>query len=623
MTVIIGSVILHFMTNITELHDIPTVLRAIRSHLDLTQEQLAERLGVSFASINRWEGGTIKPQKAAQEAIAALAIEAGVDAAEPTEAAVGVTQRRKGRGRAVVPSTKPMEQMLWDAACSIRGEKDAAKFKDYLLPLLFLKRLSDVFDDEIERLVEEYGNRDIALEIAESDHALLRFYLPSEARWGIISGREDYEWPRDDQGQGRSTQPRDIGEHLTKAVRAVARQNPSLSGVIDFVDFASERNGERDINPSKLAAVIEIFSDPRYRLGLADVQPDFLGRAYEYLLRKFAEGSGQSAGEFFTPTEVGFLMAHIMRPRPGEDCHDYACGSAGLLVKLQLVARELDPTSRVPLKLYGQELQAESYAVARMNGIIHDMEMEIERGDTMINPKFKTATGQIATHDIVVANPMWNQPFSPELFANDPFDRFRTQGGATTGKGDWAWLQHTLACLNERGRAAVVLDTGAVTRGSGAKHEDRERNIRKWFVERDLIDGVILLPDNLFYNTSAAGVIVVLSNRKPEARQDKIVLLNASRRVGKGRPKNFIPEEDIRLIAAAFGKGEPVEGEVAVITREQVEKTDYNLSPSRWVGQTDAVSQRPIKEIIAEMQRLDEEAREIEASMVQMLARLQ
>ena len=604
------------MTNITELHDIPAVLRAIRARLDLSQEQLAERLGVSFASINRWEGGAIKPQKAAQEAIAALATEAGVDAAEPTEAAVRVTQRRKGKGRAAVPSTKPMEQMLWDAACSIRGEKDAAKFKDYLLPLLFLKRLSDVFDDEIERLVEEYGDRDIALEIAESDHALLRFYLPPEARWGVISGRARYEWPR-------NTRPRDIGEHLTKAVRSVARQNPSLAGVIDFVDFASERNGERDINPAKLAAVIETFSDPRYRLGIADVQPDFLGRAYEYLLRKFAEGSGQSAGEFFTPTEVGFLMAHLMRPRPGESCHDYACGSAGLLVKLQLVARELDPISQVPLKLCGQELQAESYAVAQMNGIIHDMKVEIERGDTMLNPKFKTATGRIATHDIVVANPMWNQPFGAELFANDPFDRFRTQGGATTGKGDWAWLQHTLTCLNERGRAAVVLDTGAVTRGSGAKHEDRERNIRKWFVDRDLIDGVILLPDNLFYNTSAAGVIVVLSKRKPETRQGKIVLLNASKRVGKGRPKNFVPEEDIRLIAAAFGKGEPVEGEVAVITREQAEAADYNLSPSRWVGQTDAVSQRPIKEIIAEMQRLDEEAREIEASMAQMLARLQ
>ena len=609
----------------TESHTISTTLRTIRANLDLTQEQLAGRLGVSFATVNRWEGGSVKPQKAAREAIAALAAEAGVDAeesvAEPTEAAARVTRRRSRRRRTATPSTKPMEQMLWDAACSIRGEKDAAKFKDYLLPLLFLKRLSDVFDDEIDRLAEEYGDRKVAQEIAENDHDLLRFYLPPEARWGVISGRETHQWPLDD--RGRSTRPHDIGEHLTRAVRAVVRQNPSLSGVIDLVDFASERNGERDLNPARLADVVETFSDPRYRLGLADVQPDFLGRAYEYLLRKFAEGSGQSAGEFFTPTEVGFLMAHLMRPRPGEDCHDYACGSAGLLVKLQLAARELDPTSRVPLKLDGQELQADSYAVAHMNAIIHDMDVRIERGDTMINPKFKTASGRIATHDIVVANPMWNQPFSPDLFANDPFDRFRTRGGITTGKGDWAWLQHTLACLNQRGRAAVVLDTGAMTRGSGSKHEDRERNIRKWFVERDLIDGVILLPDNLFYNTSAAGIIVVLSKRKPVARKGKIVLLNASRRVRKGRPKNYIPEEDIRPLAVAFMKGEPVEGEVAVITQEQAQKADYNLSPSRWVGQVDAVAQRPIREIIAEMQRLDDEAREVDARLAEMLLVLQ
>lgn len=610
---------------------IPATLRAIRANLDLTQEQLAERLGVSFASINRWEGGTIIPQKAAREAIDSLALEAGIDVTEavvePAEAAALVTRRRSGDKRnkasgqgGSAPSTKPMEQMLWDAACSIRGEKDAPKFKDYLLPLLFLKRLSDVFDDEIERLAEEFGDSTTALEIAETDHHLLRFYLPIDARWAVISGREQYEWLQD--GQGGNTRPGDIGEHLTKAVRSVVRHNPSLSGVLDLVDFAAERNGERDINPAKLAGVVEIFSDSRYRLGLADVQPDFLGRAYEYLLRKFAEGSGQSAGEFFTPTEVGFLMAHIMRPRPGEDCHDFACGSAGLLVKLQLVARELDPTSRVPLKLSGQELQAESYAVARMNAIIHDMEVEIARGDTMINPKFKNAAGQVDTHDIVVANPMWNQPFSPDVFANDPFDRFRSRGGVTTGKGDWAWLQHTVACLNERGRAAVVLDTGAVTRGSGARHEDRERNIRRWFVERDLIDGVILLPDNLFYNTSAAGVIVVLSKRKPAARKDKIVLLNAGKRVGKGRPKNFIPEEDIKLLAAAFLKGEPVEGEVAVITREQAEKADYNLSPSRWVGSDQEISIRSISSLIEELHRLNNQDVEVTNDVLRMLAPL-
>lgn len=607
----------------TQSYAIAATLRAIRAELDLTQEQLAERLGVSFATVNRWEGGANLPQKAARATIAALAEEAGVDMAEAGSddiaAAEKVTRRRAGT-RSTTPSTKSMEQMLWDAACSIRGEKDAAKFKDYLLPLLFLKRLSDVFDDEIARLAEEYGDRETALEIAEDDHELLRFYLPPEARWAVISGRQPYEWPNDD--QGRPTRPKDIGEHLTKAVRAVVRQNPSLSGVIDVVDFAAERNGERDINPAKLREVVETFSDSRYRLGLADVQPDFLGRAYEYLLRKFAEGSGQSAGEFFTPTEVGFLIAHIMRPRPGEECHDYACGSAGLLVKLQLVARELDPTSKVPLKLYGQELTAESYAVAQMNAIIHDMSVEMARGDTMINPKFKTPDSKIRTYDIVVANPMWNQPFNPDIFADDPFDRFRTQGGATTGKGDWAWLQHTMACLGDRGRAAVVLDTGAVTRGSGSKNEDKERNIRKWFVDRDLIDGVILLPDNLFYNTSAAGVIVVLSNRKPAARKDKIVLLNASRRVQKGRPKNFISEDDIRPLATAYLKGEPVEGEIAVITREQAAEADYNLSPSRWVGNANERIQRPIAEIIADLFKLDDAAREIDTKLAKMLAPL-
>ena len=613
------------MTDITDQQTISPTLQAIRARLDLTQEQLAERLGVSFATVNRWEGGVTTPQRAARTAIAALAGEAGVDVGETgvdeAESAASVTRRRSRRGQASVPDTKPMEQMLWDAACSIRGEKDAAKFKDYLLPLLFLKRLSDVFDDEIDRLTQEFGDREIAQEIAETDHGLLRFYLPPEARWGIVSGREVHDWPLD--ARGRSTRPRDIGEHLTSAVRAVVRHNPTLSGVIDLVDFASERNGERDLNPTRLAAVVETFSDSRYRLGLADVQPDFLGRAYEYLLRKFAEGSGQSAGEFFTPTEVGFLMAHLMRPRPGETCHDYACGSAGLLIKLQLVARETDPTSRVPLKLYGQELQADSYAVAHMNAIIHDMDVRIERGDTMINPKFKDTAGRISGHDIVVANPMWNQDFNKELFENDPFGRFRTFGGVTTGKGDWAWLQHTLACLNERGRAAVVLDTGAATRGSGSKNEDRERNIRKWFVERDLIDGVVLLPDNLFYNTSAAGIIVVLSKRKPEARRGRIVLVNASRRAGKGRPKNYVPEEDIRPIAAAFLKGEAVEGEVAIITGKQAAEADYNLSPSRWVGQADMVDQRPISEIIADMRRLDSEAREIDASLTKMLVGLQ
>jgi len=594
----------------------PQLLQELRVKLNLTQDQLAERLGVSFATVNRWENGLNAPQKSARRIIEGLAIESGISLeAEDATANVAPSLTRRRRA-AAAPTTKPMEQMLWDAACSIRGEKDAAKFKDYLLPLLFLKRLSDVFDDEIDRLAEDYGDRSTALEIVEGDHSLLRFYVPQEARWAVLSGRESYAWPND------AAKPKDIGEHLTKAVRAVVKQNPGLAGVIDVVDFAAERNGERDINPAKLRSVVETFSDPRYRLGLADVEPDFLGRAYEYLLRKFAEGSGQSAGEFFTPTEVGFLMANILRPKPGEVCHDYACGSAGLLVKLQLVCKELNPLSKVPLQLTGQELQAESYAVAKMNGIIHDMEIEIARGDTMINPKFRTPEGKLRTFDIAVANPMWNQPFAADIFANDPFDRFRSSGGVTTGKGDWAWLQHTVACMGEHGRAAVVLDTGAVTRGSGSKNEDKERNIRKWFVDQDLIDGVILLPENLFYNTTAAGVIVILNKRKPSMRKGKIVLLNASKHFKKGKPKNYIAEEDIRPLASMYAKGELVDGTLAVITNEQAKEADYSLGPNKWVDQNGAANLRPLKEIIRDLLKLSEESRLIDDKLAEMLEQL-
>jgi type I restriction enzyme M protein len=257
-----------------------------------------------------------------------------------------------------------------------------------------------------------------------------------------------------------------------------------------------------------------------------------------------------------------------------------------------------------------------------MNAIIHDMEVELARGDTMINPKFRDASGKIRGHDIVVANPMWNQPFAADLFANDPFDRFRTAGGITSGKGDWAWLQHTLACMNDHGRAAVVLDTGAVTRGSGSKNEDKERNIRKWFVDRDLIDGVILLPENLFYNTTAAGVIVVLSKRKPAARKGKIVLLNASRRFKKGRPKNYLPEEDIRPLAAMYLKGEPVEGEVAVITTEQAREADYNLSPSRWVNGSSGAESADLGALLRRFEALLDAEKKLEGDLAGALAQL-
>lgn len=595
-------------------------LHKLREKLNLSQEQLASRLNVSFATVNRWETGKAKPQRAQMEAIQRLfedteigQISGESNVAEETGAIQ--SRRRRGVSKSAVLSNKTMEQMLWDAACSIRGEKDAPKFKDYILPMLFIKRLSDVFDDEVQRLTERFGDQKTAMEILENDHSLVRFYVPPEARWPVVSNRQPFTWPK-------GKEPKSLGEQLTTTIRAIVKYNPSLAGVIDIVDYNETRNGEREISDVALRGVIETLSDPRYRLGLHNVEPDFLGRCYEYLLRKFAEGQGQSAGEFFTPTEVGFLIAEIMRPRPGEECYDYACGSCGLLIKLQLVCRRLDPLSKVPLKLYGQELQADNYAIGCMNRIIHDMDAEILRGDSMRNPKFRDSDTRLKKFDIVVANPMWNQGFDPDVYENDPFERFEEQGGVTTSKGDWAWLQHTMASLKDGGRAAVVLDTGAVTRGSGSKNEDKERNIRRWFVEHDLVDGVILLPDNLFYNTTAAGIIIVLRKNKPKDRKGKIVLVNASQQFLKGTPKNYLPDEAIEKIAEAFKDAKQQDGFVAVITNEEAAKNDYSLSPSRYLANGSTGTFREVAEIAKDLESIEKEADAINRELKKILGQL-
>lgn len=593
---------------------LPEILTQIRHSQKWSQEQLASQLGVSFATVNRWEGGKSVPQRAQLTAIEKLAGDLGVAA----ETATPAVSRRRGVQRSAVLGNKSMEQMLWDAACAIRGEKDAPKFKDYLLPLVFLKRLSDVFDDEVARLTQTYGDAETATTLIESDHSLVRFYLPPEARWPVLSGREAFAWP-----EGKK--PATLGEHVTTATRAVARQNTQLLGIIDQVDFNHVgAGGEREISDSALRGVIEILSDPRYRLGLKDVEPDFLGRCYEYLLRKFAEGAGQSAGEFFTPTEVGFLMAEILQPRPREDAYDYACGSAGLLIKLQLVAEKLDPAAKkLPLQLHGQELQGSSYAIAWMNVIIHDLQAQIVRGDSMRNPKFRAPDGtSLRQFPLIVANPMWNQAFDPDVFENDAFDRFERTGGTTTGKGDWAWLQHTIGSLAEGGRAAVVLDTGAVSRGSGSKNEDRERTIRRWFVEHDFIDGVVLLPDNLFYNTNAPGVIVFLRRGKPKDRAGRIVLVNASGEAKKGSPKNYLPMEAVRRIADAYQAGLDIPGFVKVVTIAEAAANDFNLSPSRYVAAETEATERPMPKILEALAILDRSAAKLAEDLKPVLENL-
>ncbi len=493
-----------------------------------------------------------------------------------------------------------LESWLWDAACSIRGPLDAPKYKDYILPLLFFKRLSDVFDDEIGRLTEEFGDREMAVELAREDRKLVRFYLPDGTQWNDVR---------------RS--PVDLGERLTQALRAITRENPKLQGVIDIVDFNATAAGQRILDDGNLAGLMEILN--KHRLGLEDVEPDILGRAYEYLLRKFAEGSGQSAGEFYTPGEVAILMAHILDPEEGEEIYDPACGSGGLLIKaeLRLIEKTGGSLNR-PLKIFGQEILATTFAMAKMNAFIHDMDAEIALGDTMKAPRF-TVDGSLRKFDTVTANPMWNQKFATDVYEADTFKRF-IYGIPPQSSADWGWIQHMFASLKDNGKMAVVLDTGAVSRGSGNTGSNKERDVRREFVDNDLVECVILLPENLFYNTSAPGIILVVSRSK--RHPGEILLINASRECSKGRPKNYLAGEHITRVAAAYLDWKEIESLSKIITTEEAARNDYNLSPSRYVAVSSEEEYLPVEEAIVELAEVEEERRAIDTELNEILAKL-
>ncbi|MGB8060691.1 MAG: N-6 DNA methylase [Candidatus Sulfotelmatobacter sp.] len=509
-----------------------------------------------------------------------------------------------------------LETWLWDAACAIRGAADAPKFKDFILPLVFFKRLSDVFDDEFAAQVTEFGDEDIAREVIRADHEdalksnrkpVVRFFIPHEYRWDAI---------RHHAADGT------LGQFVTDAMREVAKLNPELLGVLDIKDFNERQSGQRTLDDDRLAALIEVIS--RHRLGLKNAEPDILGRAYEYLLRKFAEGQGQSAGEFYTPKEVGWLMAHLIDPKPYTTVYDPTCGSAGLLIKARLLFEQKNPQhkSKAP-RLYGQEMNPVTFAMAKMNMFLHDYTDSLFAiGDTFTKPGFAAEGAGLKQFDYVVANPMWNQDnYGESLYENDQWKRFE-RGAAPSSTADWAWLQHILASLNESGRAAVVLDTGALARGSGSKGSNREKTIRQAFLEGDFVEGVVLLPENLFYNTPAPGIICVLNRNKAPGKKGHVLLVNASAHFIKGQPKNALTEEAILLTSEVFKTWESRDRFSRIVTLQQIRDADYTLSPSQFVDVSEQSEDRLLGAILEDLVKARRERDKAEHEMDSLLERL-
>lgn len=519
--------------------------------------------------------------------------------------------------KAYLPGTKTLDlsairSWLWEAACKIRGPVDAPKYKDYILPLIFLKRVSDVYDDEIGRLAKEMGiSEEQAAVLAEADHKLVKFFLPRESRWSeLIKVRAG------------------IGQRLTDAMRAFVKQNPALEGVLDTVDFNATAAGQRIVSDDQWAEVMQVLA--KHRLGLFDVQPDLIGDAYEYLIAKFQAGSGQSAGEYYTPRQVGRLMAKLLDVQPGLEIYDPCCGSFSLSVKAHLELLEKHgvernghlelPPNLPPVRLHGQEILPATYAMAKMNAFIHQVEADIRLGDTMHHPKFLDRDGGLKKFDRVTANPMWNQDvFRHTTYENDTFGRF-PYGVPPNSTADWGWIQHMLAHLKPTGKVVVIIDTGAASRGSGNQGSDREHDIRRKVVEADLVEAVILMPSNIFANMSGPSVILVLN--KAKAKKDEILLINASSEFVKGRPKNQLTDENLERIArVGLGLIEE-EGFSKRVPIAEIARNDFNLSPSRYVsnGQTEEVL--PLEEAVVLLKEAEEERAEADRALKEVLSKL-
>lgn len=509
-----------------------------------------------------------------------------------------------------------LESWLWDAACAIRGATDAPKFKDFILPLIFYKRLSDVFDDEFQEQRELWGDEAEAYKVVEEDHAdflknpvgrvpVVRFYVPLECAWPRL---------RNHPADGT------LGQFVTDCMRQVARLNPTLDGVLNVVDYAATQAGQRILDDHRLEALVEVLS--RHRIGLADTSPDILGHAYEYLLRKFAEGQGQSAGEFFTPMEVGHMMGLILDPPPMSTLYDPTMGSAGLLIKAMDAYIEKNGRKGLP-RLNGQELNPTTWAMAMMNAILHGYEgQRFHTGDTFRNPRTATHGGGLMEFDRVIANPMWNQKGYPEeFFENDPYQRFKL-GYPPSSSADWAWAQHMVASLNDTGIAAMVIDTGAASRGSGGDGNNKEKTIRSAFIEKDLIEAVILLPENLFYNTTAAGLVMVFRRGKPEGRRGQAIVINASTLFLKGRPKNIFTENGVKAVAEVYHAWEERDQFSRILTLEDVRANDYNLSPSAYIQVGEKATHRALADILVDLAEAREMREKADIDLTTILRKL-
>lgn len=479
-----------------------------------------------------------------------------------------------------------LKSALWDAANTLRGSAvDRTDWKGYILPLLFFKRISDVWDEETKEAADTFGEADPSLY-----PEVHRFTLPEGCHWDDVR-----------------TTSANVGAALLRAMQKIEKANPdTLYRVFGSADWGNKEKFTDEL----LKDLIEGFS--AIPLGNKAVSTDVLGDAYEYLVGKFADvARRKKAGEFYTPRSVVRMMVEILDPKEGESIYDPTCGTGGMLLgAIEHVQRKGGDPRTFFGKVYGQEKNLTTSSIARMNLVLHGIEdFQIAREDTLRNPAFSDAsTGGLLTFDCVIANPPFSlKEWGRELWEADPWSRAK-YGIPPEKYGDYAFVQHMIASMAATGnsRMAVVLPQGALFRKAA------EGTIRTELLKEDLIEAVIGLAPNLFYGTPLAGCVVILRRKKPAARKKKVLIIDASSLFRKGRAQNFLDPEHTAQIVKWYRAFADVEDRAKVVTLDEIKNEGWTLNISRYVLPPIGEEIPPLSEAVATFKSALTEARAAE-----------